>query len=70
MLVGWLVEKNNLSVRFFQLMNNLKVIMSCGRHSFHKSVKKPVFYCTISLYISTRYLDVAMRYFHVAKGVG
>ena len=28
------------------------------------------FYCTISLYIWTRYLDVAMRYLDVTKGVG
>ena len=45
-----------------------KVVMSCGYHSFSKPVQKPVLYCTISLYICTRYLDVAMPYLDVTKG--
>ena len=40
-----------------------KVLMSCGCHSFPKPVKKLVLYCTISLYICTRYLDVAYTLF-------
>ena len=47
-----------------------KVVMSCGCPSFPKPVKNPVLYCTTSLYIYTHYLDVAMRYFDITKGVG
>ena len=39
-----------------------------GFHSFPKPVKNPVLYCTISLFISTYYLDVAMPYLDITKG--
>ena len=53
-------------------MNNnyAKAVMFCGCHSFPKPVKNPVLYCTTSLYICTHYMDVAMRYLDVTKGVG
>ena len=34
--------------------------MSCSWHTFSKHVKNLVFYCTISLYSCTHYLDIAM----------
>ena len=44
------------------------VIVSRGCNSFPKPVKNPVLYCTISLHICTRYLDVAMHLLDVTKG--
>ena len=38
-----------------------KVVMLCGCHSPQTCLKKTGLYCTISLYICTRYLDVAKR---------
>ena len=44
-----------------------KVVVSCDCHIFLKPVRNLVLYCTISLYICTRYVDVAMPYLDVTN---
>ena len=71
--VFWLVKKTTCQSGSSTELTIIysKVFVSCSCHSFPKPVKNPgFFYCTISLYIYTCYLDVAMRYLDVTKEVG